>query len=183
MTYLKRNLIALDQFGNTLADGEPDCTISARVGYHVVNKRKRYWLILRFLIDNCFYPLEGPNHCKRAYYMDMEEDFHSGSMWARAVLMIGIVTFCIPFTLKFWLINIMIQMMGKKKLHEQVHGNVQFIPLCRNVKVKFSRLFLGTEAQLWAVVRDPDSNVITHVLAVGYNQPFDANLLEVLPEF
>lgn len=56
--YLRRVLIGLDQFGNTLIGGMPDETISSRVAR---NKEKWYWRPLYKALDWL-----QPNHCERS---------------------------------------------------------------------------------------------------------------------
>lgn len=63
MGYIHRLLVAIDQLGNTVADGDPDETISSRVGRNAVAGR-RWALILEKLIDAI--PCFGKGHCRRA---------------------------------------------------------------------------------------------------------------------
>lgn len=57
--YLRRILISLDQLVNTIFDGDPDETISSRVGRAAV--RGEHWgLRLEILIDF----LLGQGHCR-----------------------------------------------------------------------------------------------------------------------
>ncbi len=73
---LGRIFVSVDQFGNTLALGNPDNTISARVGYfanhperHLFRRLawKKYWNFLQGFINLTFLPWDGPNHCYDAY--------------------------------------------------------------------------------------------------------------------
>ncbi len=80
MRYLGRFFIAIDQLGNVLAGGNPDNTISSRVGYY--NSRNYtesqvawQWRFFEQIIDVTFYPIDGPNHCHEAYYSDSGEVF------------------------------------------------------------------------------------------------------------
>jgi len=73
-------LIGVDQLGNAIAAGNPDSTISARVGYFADKDTcsfqerciKYYWLILEWVINFAFLPIDGPVHCLQAYKDDSE---------------------------------------------------------------------------------------------------------------
>jgi hypothetical protein len=67
--YISHLFISVDQFGNALAGGNPDNTISARVGYYnhhyyETNKVPWYWSLFERIIDTAFYPVDGPAHCQ-----------------------------------------------------------------------------------------------------------------------
>lgn len=62
--YILNLLIALDQFGNTLFGGDPDETISSRLGKHY-----RGTLLEKF-VDWLFWP----NHCEGAAENDEGKD-------------------------------------------------------------------------------------------------------------
>jgi len=77
MSYLKRVLIAVDQLGNAIAGGNQDATISGRVGYFASNANttvRLYWLLMQFIIDATFYPLDGFNHCLDSYLKNKNEE-------------------------------------------------------------------------------------------------------------
>jgi hypothetical protein len=87
MAWLKNVLVAIDQLGNAIAGGNPDLTISARVGYHISTDKGAYWISLQKVIDFTFYPLDGPGHCLQSYRADIEDyKDESGSDVARAML-------------------------------------------------------------------------------------------------
>lgn len=66
MSYLKRVLIALDEFGNTCADGNPQDTISSRVGRNAA-LGKRWAIICRAVINWIALKVFGQaDHCQRA---------------------------------------------------------------------------------------------------------------------
>lgn len=68
--YLYRMLIAIDQFLNTLTFGEPDETISSRVGKAAI-EGGRCALIAEAVIDWLFKCLTGlPGHCRRVIEWD-----------------------------------------------------------------------------------------------------------------
>lgn len=95
MSYLLRVLISIDQLGNTLAGGDPDATISARVGYHMLQPSpSRYWRTLERVIDFTFEPVDGPGHCDAAYMADTEDRHSSGSDAARLLLGVFVIAGC-----------------------------------------------------------------------------------------
>jgi len=78
MAYFRPLFIGVDQLINAIAGGNPDNTISSRIGYyatHGAEKQKRFWKALEWITDKTFWPLEGPNHCHIAYHADAGEDF------------------------------------------------------------------------------------------------------------
>lgn len=78
--YMSHLFLSVDQFGNALAGGNSDNTISARVGYynhHAYNSSEVpwYWKTLETIIDFTFKPVDGPGHCHEAYHNDAGEIF------------------------------------------------------------------------------------------------------------
>lgn len=65
MSWGRRVLIAIDQLGNAFANGNPDETISSRVGRAAV-AGKRWGMILERVIDWMFWP----GHCREAIEWD-----------------------------------------------------------------------------------------------------------------
>jgi len=111
MGYFKNLLVSVDQMGNTIAGGDPDNTISARVGYfsQVPGSRARgYWKLMEKIINFTFWPVDGPDHCLLAFEDDPEETFYDGgSDFVRFLLSLIIIAFCIPIAILlyfFWLI-------------------------------------------------------------------------------
>jgi len=90
-------LVAIDQLGNAIASGNPDATISARVGYFsaLAKRAKGYWKGLERIIDFSFYPIDGPRHCYQAWQADKDERFLRGSDLARVILSVFIVVACL----------------------------------------------------------------------------------------
>lgn len=95
MKYLSNFFISIDQFGNVIAGGNPDNTISSRVGYYTQNpddsKIKIHWRWFRNIIDFAFYPIDGDNHCKEAYYNDAGEVFDNNTSDTIAVILLLII--------------------------------------------------------------------------------------------
>lgn len=110
MSYLGNFFVSIDQLGNVLAGGNPDNTISSRVGYYTekyyTNKRVPLkWRIFKNIINFTFYPIDGKNHCKEAYYNDAGEEFDKGtSDIAVAILAVLIIASCIFISILFYLL-------------------------------------------------------------------------------
>lgn len=72
--YLKNILVAVDQLLSAILGGDPDETISSRIGKAVRGDYGRFQSIVlhpvMWLIDLIFLPFDGPNHCTRR----IEED-------------------------------------------------------------------------------------------------------------
>lgn len=77
MSYLMNVFIAIDQLGNALAGGNPDITISARVGYFAnykpSTKEALNWKLFERIIDTTFWPVDGKGHCLQSYHADAGE--------------------------------------------------------------------------------------------------------------
>lgn len=90
--YTGNLMVAIDQLGNAIAGGDPDSTVSGRVGYYSYKKyvnrkwRNGYWKTLRTVIDWAFKPLHGPEHCRQAYQFELDEKHEHGSDVALAIL-------------------------------------------------------------------------------------------------
>jgi len=110
MNYLVNLFVSIDQLGNVLAGGNPDNTISSRVGYYTEkyydsNKVPFKWRTLRNIINFTFYPVDGKNHCKEAYFNDAGEEFDKGtSDIAVAFLAILIIISCIFISILLYLL-------------------------------------------------------------------------------
>ena len=101
MKYLSNFFVSIDQFGNVIAGGNPDNTISSRVGYYTEKYYEPHeipfkWKFFRNIINFTFKPIDGDNHCKEAYYNDAGEEFDKGtSDITIAILAIIIVPSCV----------------------------------------------------------------------------------------
>ena len=114
MTYAKAVLIAIDQLGNAIAGGNPDCTISGRVGYYQYNGTKPYvwyWHLLAFIIDLTFYPFDGHHHCKQAYGKEVTEKFYyTNNVAALFLLSLIVLGSCSILAPIFWVIYLIKKM-------------------------------------------------------------------------
>ena len=98
MGYIFRNLVSFDQLGNTIAGGNPDATISARVGYYAT-KRNKFWLFLQSIVNFTFFPVDGPGHCFEAYKKDKDEKFRRGSDVGLWCLALFVIAFCLVISI------------------------------------------------------------------------------------
>ena len=99
--YLFSVLVAVDQLANAMTGGNPDMTISARIGQF--SQRSAYWRNLERLVDWAFLPVEGPNHCWRAMVSEVGRTDRQGSKFAQRVLGIGLWLVLPPFG---WLVRV-----------------------------------------------------------------------------
>jgi len=110
MTYAKSVLIAIDQLGNAIAGGNPDCTISGRIGYYhsiSVVPYLWYWSVLAFIVDITFYPFDGKGHCRQAYEKEQLNEFYelnSFKLLALFVLTLIVLGSCLIMCPLFWII-------------------------------------------------------------------------------
>jgi hypothetical protein len=107
MGYLGNVFVAIDQLGNALAGGNPDNTISARIGYYCNHSdlNKWYWKFLNKIIDFTFYPIDGKNHCHEAYHNDAGELFdNKTSNIAIAITAILVVPLCFLMAIILWIL-------------------------------------------------------------------------------
>lgn len=97
-SWVMQFLLVLDQFGNVLAGGNSDITISGRVGYNVHESKGEgdaFWKNMENVINCTFYPLDGPHHCLLAYCSDKDEEYRGAKLFFRIVLAVLIFIFCI----------------------------------------------------------------------------------------
>lgn len=108
MTYAKAVLVGIDQLGNAIAGGNPDCTISGRIGYYQEHARRPYvwyWNMLAFVVNLTFYPWDGPGHCAQAYEKEKDEDhFITNNPIALFLLSIFTLGSCLIMMPIFWII-------------------------------------------------------------------------------
>ncbi|MDA0196682.1 MAG: hypothetical protein O2887_14000 [Bacteroidetes bacterium] len=118
MGYFKNLLVGVDQLGNAIAAGNPDNTISSRVGYFSLDKDRvtSYWKTMEFIIDTTFRPVDGPNHCRDSFYADHEDVFYDGGNdFVRVILSIIIIISCIKISILLYTIWVVRRLFGYKK--------------------------------------------------------------------
>ena len=107
MPYWLNVLIAIDQLGNALAGGNPDNTISARVGFFASrfhkSKIKAYWKGLERIIDFTFEPLQGPGHCFHAWESEQDETDSEVTYVTRILLGVFVAVGCFFISIALWL--------------------------------------------------------------------------------
>ena len=120
MTYVKNILIAIDQVGNAIAGGNPDCTISGRIGYFSYNSKRPfvwYWNLLAFIVDATFYPFDDHKHCYKAYMSEQKNDFHYTDniilLFLLSVITLGSCLILAPLFWLFYLVRLLIKKMRK----------------------------------------------------------------------
>ena len=117
--------LALDLFGNAFAGGNPEVTISARVGYKCSQEEKMtsfIWELCEEIIDYTFYPMDGENHCWNAYLWTKatlktknNHDIHinSGPIYMLCILMVIVIVSCIILILPIKFISLFTSKKGK----------------------------------------------------------------------
>ena len=113
--YFSRLFLSIDQLGNALAGGDPDNTISARVGYynhHYFPENEKvpwYWSVFEKIINVTFYPADGPNHCHEAYHNDAGEIFDNRltDILVAIAATIIIIPSCIAIAFVLYLLSVL----------------------------------------------------------------------------
>jgi hypothetical protein len=78
--YIENLLTAIDQLGNAIAGGDPDVTVSSRVGFHAYSQASIYWRTMERIIDFTFEPIDGKNHCFKSTLKDNDKDLNVTSL-------------------------------------------------------------------------------------------------------
>lgn len=119
MKYIKNLLIAIDQLGNSICGGNPDCTISARVGYRAMRNKdftRYFWQGLEKVINITFWPVDGYDHCRKSFFADPENIYYdNNSDVMRVVISVIIVTTCIPISILlyiYWVVRRLITVLS-----------------------------------------------------------------------
>ncbi len=99
-------LLNLDRLGNALAGGHYQATVSARVGYFAMTKANPYWLVLEKVINETFRPLDGPDHCWKAYQWEAGfkvRKYRRSSDIALTILSVFVLSGCLVLMPLVWL--------------------------------------------------------------------------------
>jgi len=96
MRYLNNFFVSIDQLGNVLAGGNPDNTISSRVGYYNRHNRANerapwQWRIFEKIINFTFYPIDGEDHCHEAFHNDAGEEFDNNTKNVLVALLAALI--------------------------------------------------------------------------------------------
>lgn len=99
-------LVSIDQLGNAVAGGDPDITISARVGFFANVSEDRsfyhYWRFLEIVINFTFYPVDGHGHCLKAYKEDKQSGHQQGNDLMKAILGLIAIIACLFISVLTW---------------------------------------------------------------------------------
>jgi len=106
MGYLGNFFVSIDQLGNAIAGGNPDNTISSRVGFYNQHNKSGtkapwQWRIFEKIINFTFYPIDGEAHCHEAYHNDAGEafDLHTKNVIVALLAASIIIPSCILISL------------------------------------------------------------------------------------
>lgn len=109
MTWIGRIFIAIDQLGNALAGGNPDVTISQRLGYLFAYRRMKWTTFLMRVVDFTFYAVDGKRHCLTSYLNDEERSetkYKRGNDIALAILGVIVVPSCVLLVVPVWIYSL-----------------------------------------------------------------------------
>ncbi len=127
MGYVHNLLLSLDQLANTICGGNPDNTISARVGYFSLvnrNSSKFYWKSIESIINFTYWPVDGPNHCQQAFEADPEEIFNDNNGdFFRVIMTLIIICVCIPVIVILYTGYFIGRLFGIKKKKIEIRVN------------------------------------------------------------
>jgi hypothetical protein len=103
--YIGRVLNATSQWFNAvIIFGNPDVSISARIGEHNYFYNDLFYKLCGWIVDKTFYPIDGKYHCKQAYLRDRKEDYTVGKGWiiGEVLMCIIVVIACVVLAPFFW---------------------------------------------------------------------------------
>jgi hypothetical protein len=130
--YISNLFLSIDQLGNAIAGGNPDNTISARVGYynhHYYHNKKAvpwYWRLFEKIIDTTFFPVDGKGHCHEAYHNDPGEIFDNRiTDFLIAIAAIIIISSCVLIALILYTLSAL-QIVKRKKINRGVNLKKRF---------------------------------------------------------
>jgi len=86
-------LVSIDQFFNTLAGGNCDCTISGHIGAMAINDDK--WHEIKWLVDYTFAPIEL-NHCEDSFLADNDTDYTDNFKRVSVIARLGCLLLYLP---------------------------------------------------------------------------------------
>jgi hypothetical protein len=92
-------LIQIDRLGNAMSGGSPITTISGRTGFYSIARENPYWSILAGIINFSFKPIDGPDHCGKAWELERENTHKRGNDVGLFLLSIFVVLACIPISM------------------------------------------------------------------------------------
>lgn len=164
MTYIRNLLISIDQLGNVIAGGNPDNTISARVGFYnhyYPNEQKvtTFWKIFEWIIDTTFWLIDGPHHCHEAYHNDAGEFFDTGTRdWAVVILFVIITVSCIAIAALLYLLY-MFKIISPKNINRTQNIEERLIVIHSKLQATINELQEYPIARNEALVADAQLNI------------------------
>lgn len=173
MKYILHLLISIDQLGNVIAGGNPDNTISARVGFynhHYPDDQKVtfFWKVFEWIINTTFWPIDGPNHCHEAYHNDAGEFFDTGTKdWAVAILFIIITITCIGIAAILYLLYFL-KIISPKKIDRANNIKERLIVLHSKLNATVNEIQEYPIERSEELIADAQLNIdcATHILAL-----------------
>jgi len=96
-TYFGRLGNCISQLGHTISGGAADVSISGKTGYKNLVKPPWYWKLNRKIVDFAFYPIDGNEHCFRAYMVDRNEKYRVGEGIAQDIICSVFIWIVCPF--------------------------------------------------------------------------------------
>lgn len=99
-------LINLDRLGNAICGGDYRFTISGRVGYFALIRQSRFWLVLQWVIDTTFYPIDKRGHCFKAYKIEKGKKYRRGNDLALFLLSVFVVIGCLLLVLPVFIYSL-----------------------------------------------------------------------------
>lgn len=97
--YIGRMLNATSQWFNALIGGNPDVSISARIGYNGLHNHNLFWMLCELIVDFTFYPIDGSQHCHNAYKRDIDEEYESNLFKGVGIVLMAIIMLVACFLL------------------------------------------------------------------------------------
>lgn len=96
--YLLNVLTGIDQLGNAISGGDPDVTVSGRIGYHSLKSNTRFWRMMERIVDWTFEPVDGPLHCYTTFKNDNDIDYGNHSTFSLMIMSLIAIPTCIVLT-------------------------------------------------------------------------------------
>lgn len=111
MSYLENFFVSIDQLGNVLAGGNPDNTISSRIGFYTKHNTENVpwqWLLFEKIINFTFWPIDGDNHCHEAFHNDAGEDFdkNTNNIIVAILAAVIIIPSCVAISILLYILLI-----------------------------------------------------------------------------
>lgn len=100
-SYLGNLSHALSQVGNSLCGGNANISISGQIGSNITRISK-YWRFLKKMVDFTFFPLDGNNHCLKAWEKQNHEKHKRINFLGRVIMFIIVFFSCLVLNIIIW---------------------------------------------------------------------------------